>query len=697
MISFDRPQSQIIRDMPSSDIYMELIKHGDDLFFEYKISFLIDQVLAYRAKVRSANVSISYKKVNQEFSPLSRVSDKSQTKINSQIRNLSKLRADLSKRISEEKITNTVYNSSFDIFSKIPKISEFRLNATGILTNSPSQVSLVKIDHSFRILSDTAPSTGIIIVNVEVKDAEDRQVQNVFFEINHKDILQKYNIPFNLPHAYTSPNLKDSIRLNAFANDDRINGVSVYTRNVNNSLADVNQTQFKKTYTAKVDSSNRYTTNLIDQNSLSSYEVRSVAELNSGIQLGNILSSTRKINQIKTISGLIYCVADKGYVDIFIKNLDPRYKYIQILRKEGTKLHQDWQPVNKVDVFTGNDYSFTDQTVRSNRVYLYTAVCQERMGDRKFISTMFPVRTSYYTPGIEISINSNVEDLLDGTFKRRFEMSLSLTQNSNITELLASFKSQGIDLYYDEELKKLSGNLDAIFKVGIRRVDVEKNEVTELGVKSIGTFEDVSSDNVVYIFEALYRNQSDLLEELGADVADQKALDPRNMLNQGTIVSNSLTSKKTIAQNNFTQKFLSKQSLLRGTLSYGPTKTRGPDTSGFLDGRLGITEIVDFSSKITTTFVTNAQIILSLNQQKLLSFDISTNQSQNIDYFEIYCLNNEKRIFLGRCHYNTGSSRQYYLDQQTDVNQVNVVYEIKPFKLDGTPLPSSITKTLRPN
>ena len=66
MISFDRPQSQIFRDMPSNDIYMELVKHDDDLFFEYKISFLIDQILAYRAKVRSANVTISYKKVSQE-------------------------------------------------------------------------------------------------------------------------------------------------------------------------------------------------------------------------------------------------------------------------------------------------------------------------------------------------------------------------------------------------------------------------------------------------------------------------------------------------------------------------------------------------------------------------------------------------------------------------------------------------------
>jgi hypothetical protein len=704
MIILDKSTTQIIRDMPNSDIKLSLIRRDEISFYEYKISFVVDQILAYQTDVRAADITIFYKSIKQEFNTLSKISDKRPNKINLQIQNIAKNRVEFSKKISEEKIKNAIYTTSFDLMSRSPKISAFRRKQVGFIDlvgNNPSLTrQFTNVEHTFRIPTNNAPATGIIIVNVVIKNQTDYLIQERSFEINHNSFVAKYNIPNILPSAYTSPNAKDSIRLNSFVTDDRIQGVSVYTRRVNNSLADINQANFVRIYTENIDSTRRYGSALLRQNSKAPYEVRAVAELKSGIQLGNIVSSTRSEKKSETISGLIFCVANQGYVEVSIRNIDPKYRYVQILRKDAASLHSDWQKIGNITPFTGTNFTITDTSVRSNRVYIYTAICQEKFGNTRFISTIFAVRTTYYTPGVQVAVASSTETLQNGTFRRTLDVTIALDQKSNITLLLNSFKEQGIDVYYDEELKKLSGNLDEIFKVAVKRVDIERNEIVDLGIKSIGKIIDTSDSNVVYIVEALYRNQADLLEEIGVDSSENNLLDPRSILNQGVIVSNTLTGKQLKDKNNFTQKFLSNKSFLRGTLSYGATRSSGADTRGFLDGRLGVAATVEFSNIQSDPIIQNARITQSLNRQTLLTFNIvQTRQVQNINFFEIYrtVTNNvEERIFLGRCHYNTGTNRLYFLDQIPVTIQTGVVYEIKPFKLDGTPLPAFTTTTLRP-
>lgn len=700
MITFDRPQIQVIRDMPASDIYLSMSSNESGLFYDYDVSFVIDPVQAYQSNARLANISITYKKVNQTFKVLSNIDGSNTNEINSQIKKISQLRKNFIKKIAEEKVLNTVYTTNFDIFANSPKISAFRRKQVGFIdlpsNSSGTSIQLAKIKHQFRLSTSNLPPSGIIIVNVEIKNINNRIVQTVSFEINHFDLVQKYSIPKNLPHAGNSANNKDNIRFNAFVADDRVSGVAVYARKINNSLADVNQQPFKKVYTATVNSSSKYTTAQINQNSTVSYELRSVPALKSGLQLGNIISSTRSLKRQTTISGLVYCLANKNAVQVFIRNIDPKFTYIQVMRKDAENVRSEWQRIGNVEKYVGNDFSFTDTTVRSNKVYMYTALCQDRLGNSKFISTAFVVRTAYYTPGIELAVTSSTEPLITGKFKRNFNISLMLDQKADITSLLDSFKSQGIEIYYDEELKKLSGNLDAIFKIAVKRVDIENNEITDLGVRSIGNFVDTSDANVVYMMEALYRNQADLLEELGSDISTQKAIDPQSALNQGLIISDKLTNKKAITSSNFTQKFLSKKSFLRGTLSYGGTKASGADTSGFLDGRMGVATTAEFSNVLTSATTQNHQIMLTIDKQLLLTFDVSsTAQARNIDYFEIYRIENVT-TYLGNCHYNAGSQRQYYLDQITNSRSNNIVYLIKPIKLDGTPLAGITTSALRP-
>ena len=73
MITFDRPQIQVIRDMPTSDIYLSMSSNESGLFYDYDVSFVIDPVQAYQSNARLANISITYKKVNQTFKVLSNI------------------------------------------------------------------------------------------------------------------------------------------------------------------------------------------------------------------------------------------------------------------------------------------------------------------------------------------------------------------------------------------------------------------------------------------------------------------------------------------------------------------------------------------------------------------------------------------------------------------------------------------------
>lgn len=691
MIVRGNQQQQIIRDMPTNDIFLDVVSLNGKEFFEYTVSFLVNQSTAYQNTARTASITVSYKSVNRIFNLFSNKSLNRPAEVNSKIKNLTSLRLRFNDKIAQEQSSSTITTSSLDIFSNTRKISVFRRKQAGLIDlTAPGLGNVVpqtKVKHTFRIQQNEIPPNGNIVIRAVIKNQDDMQIQDATFTINHFDVLTKYNIPSKLPSAYASPNFGHRLRVNTFASDKRVSGVAIYSRKVSNSLADSQQEKFKSLYTTDVSVKTPYTTTQVLQNSLASYEIRALATLKSGIQLGNIINAGKSIKKSQSISGLIYCLANQGKVEVYIKNLDPKYKYVQILRKDSSRLQDQWEKIGSVSIFSEGDFVFVDENVRSEKVYFYTAQCQDRMGNIRLISTTYTIRTAYYTPGIQFNISSAAVQLPDNRERRTFDISLTLEKKEDVTNLLESFKAQGIDIYYDEELKALAGNLDAVFKVAVKRVDIESNEVVDLGVKNIGKYEDEGTPNADYIFEVLYRNQADLFEEIGSNIDKQEVFDPRNALNRGSIVSNKISSKQKITKKNFTQKFLSKSSLIKGTLSYSGTKNTGSDTSGFLAGRIGVSKLVSFLPNNEILLIKNFKYTLSNNRQKLMSFDVPDSiAASNIDYFEIYYQADTGLIFLGNCHYKSDSTRQYYLDQVSDRRLSGLSYVIKPIKLDGTSL-----------
>jgi hypothetical protein len=207
-----------------------------------------------------------------------------------------------------------------------------------------------------------------------------------------------------------------------------------------------------------------------------------------------------------------------------------------------------------------------------------------------------------------------------------------------------------------------------------------------LGIVEPGEFTDTTTENVVYIFEGLLRSQADLFEDTASRKTAQKVYNPKDALQRGNIVSSVLTSTQKLSNPNYTQKFLSKKSLLRGTLSYGNTKVTDTDESGFLQGRLGITSTVAVPRASKTYSIENFDLLVSGSSLRMLSFDVQKNNSnieKNIDFFIITTQRGGVRSVIGTCHYIGENIRQNFLDDKTQLTTGTIAYIVTPVGYDG--------------
>jgi hypothetical protein len=274
-----------------------------------------------------------------------------------------------------------------------------------------------------------------------------------------------------------------------------------------------------------------------------------------------------------------------------------------------------------------------------------------------------------------------------------YNVSVNLVKDSDVTSILNATKDLGIDAYFSPETIKLSGDLSAITKVNVKRFSLDTGEIKDMGVIPPGTFTDSSTENVTYIFEGLLRGQADFYEEIGAQSTSPRTYDPKDALQRNQIVSSALTTTANNNKVNFTQKFLSKKSLLRGNISYGNTRSKDVDASGFLQGRLGITQTSTIQRSNPVITIGNFDLIAADDRHRILTFDVQSESVQkNIDFFIISVLRGGVRSVIGACHYIDTNVKQNFLDNRTRLTTGVLSYVITPVRFDGTTMDEIITQ-----
>lgn len=544
----------------------------------------------------------------------------------------------------------------------------------------------VKLPYTFKIPTSSIPATGKFVVICTIRKNNGNLVQKIDFIINHARQLTKYSIPRSLPVTGIQITSNNSAKISIFNKDPRVTAVRVFKRNVPQYQGITEQSAFAAIKDVPANWQEQAVMDRLPIKSSSNILIRCTPVLTNGIVLGNF-DSKSYTQKSDIIAGTVLATSNMGYVTVELFGTPASYKYVQFVRRSITRHQKEWQNIgDPVTSFDGTP-TYNDYTARKEDVYEYAAFLQDTHGSVKRARSTSIVKVIDYTSNTTLVVNQKSKVVNDLETTTTFDLQVKLVNDSDTTAILAASKALSIETYYENETLKLAGDLTSATKVSIKRITIDTGEIKDLGVVDIGEFVDTTSDNVVYLFEGLLRGQPDLFEEVGAKKTAQKIFDPKDAFQRSQIVSSALSSTAQISKSNFTQKFLSKKSLLKGTLSYGNTKSNDIDTSGFLQGRLGITETVAVTRQVAAITITNFDLVVADQKRRIISFDVLSNNTQkDIDFFIITSVRGGIRSVIGACHYNSSAVRQNFLDNKTNLTNGSITYVVTPVGYDGRAL-----------
>ncbi len=784
MKTINRDQTQVVKDMPQSDITLDVATVDDRKFYSYSLNFIIDQVAAYTSDVRTMQVDVAYKNVGKTFTLLSGKNFSNFSEINKQLLSVNKKRRDFITQKDAEQKANNILEKKVDIFAKTPKISLYRLRQTnfidlttivtnyvsnstnstvndllrtplqemssdtgeslysnltlrgrdpaekiapeqiiqdgprvrsGLLTTSRMTQTIagsfttrqigaiennnlpralrsraiqtttadVKLPYKFQIPVSSKPPNGKFTIICTLRSSNGDLVQKADFIINHAREERQYSIPRILPTTFISPINSTEACINVFNKDPRVSSIRLYARDIPSHQTISDQARFTKTQDITADWQQRTIKQKFLFKSGTSKLVRALPVLTNGLVLGNF-KSTSIPKPKSTVAGSVIAFSDKNVVTVNAYDTPTSYSYVQFVRRNLSKKQKSWDEIQDPIKVGLGIATITDTEIRPGVAYEYGVILQDKYGNKAQAKGTSIVIVQDYTAGTELSVSIKTSTVNNSEITTTFNVGVRLSKDGDRTGLLEATKAQGINDFFASETKQLSGDLNSITKVNIKRISRDTGEVKDLGVVEPGDFTDTTTENVVYIFEGLLRSQADLFEETGAKKVAPKVLNPRDALQRGNIVSSALTNTNKISNVNFTQKFLSKKSLLRGTLSYGITKVMDDEESGFLQGKLGITNVVSITKPRLDYSIGNFDLIICDPGRRLLSFDVQNRGPQkSIDFFIVSTLRGGIKSVVGSCHYIDDSTRQHFLDDKTYLTTGNVSYVITPVGYDG--------------
>ena len=780
--------------MPLQGIDLNVVTVDDRQYYEYRVEFVVDQVAAYAANIRTMKVDVAYKRVGKTFSLLGGKTFLNSTDLNAQILGGKKIRTNFVKERDEEQKNSIIISRNADIFSRSRKLSKFRLQSTkyidlvkiidsyepvssdlskqttrliasDLVKNNPSLgttkggpesysnlitqgkdpanhivgTSLIEdanntrrglgklsrpntsianaftavssqenknsllpralqsqkrqnittdivIPYVFRIPASTSFPNGKFTIICTIRKETGTLVQKIDFIVNHSRQLAEYSIPKTLPTIGMQFITKTHVQVNVFNNEPRISNIRLYSRVVPAHQTVAEQEAYTNIAQISADWKQKLNISRLPIKSGANKIIRALPVLSTGIVLGNFESKVYSVRE-DVVAGTVVAISNKGNVEINLYGSPANYKYVQFARRSIDRKQKTWSMIQNPIKIIGGIASIEDLEVLNEKTYEYAAFLQDTYGNIKKAKSTSIVRVTDYTSGTQLTVTQKSSTVTGESTTTTFTVTVSLVKDSDTTALLMATKEQGIDTYFDQETQKLSGDLSSITKINVRRQSLDTGVIIDLGVIEPGDYTDTTTENVVYIFEGLLRGQADLYEEIGADKTANRVFNPRDALQRSQIVSSTLSKTPKISKINFTQKFLSKKSLLRGTLSYGNTKAGDIDSSGFLQGRLGITETFNVLKSNTVVTIDNFSLIIADESRRMLSFDVSRENTQkNIDFFIISTVKGSIRSVIGTCHYVDDSISQHFLDDKTRLKVGRFSYIITPVRYDGTVL-----------
>ena len=123
----------IVKEMPASDIVLGFESNNDQKYYKYTCNFVIDQIAAYSAGVRTVQIDVAYKRVGKVFSLTKNSAGFSNASINKILLTAKSAHSDFNNQKDKEQKENILVTNKIDLFARSRKVSKFRLAQTGYI------------------------------------------------------------------------------------------------------------------------------------------------------------------------------------------------------------------------------------------------------------------------------------------------------------------------------------------------------------------------------------------------------------------------------------------------------------------------------------------------------------------------------------------------------------------------------------
>tara|TARA_Y100000034_G_scaffold136369_1_gene212432 strand:- start:242 stop:2812 length:2571 start_codon:yes stop_codon:yes gene_type:complete len=572
-----------------------------------------------------------------------------------------------------------------------------------ILTVSNKRIKSLSI--RFSLSSRETNSSSMLNIVVDMINSKGITLETKEFELQPRQHSLDFNVTDSDPMVRSSANESGSEIIKIAINDVNASGMMLFMRDISEtgSLLD-------STYSTKLTISGDDTRPLMPAIYRSSHKAgknnrtgmlvfRAVQKLQNGLILGNFSSKTISRGRFLRYHCTIYTTCSSDSIAISVRNLPETVSSIEIMRRDLTERQKTYMSIYQHDFLKEkglgsssgvwnalDEASTSDNLVKDDHTYEYRCKLRYRNGVER-LSSVTRIQKYIKPTGLsEVKISDVLTSQDEGTNRYSVSFSVSGEQIDSATDFLVeAIQSAGLSDLFQNDVEKIKDSLKNVIVFSIERFDHTSGETVNMGVFLGGEVLDndpvmgpIANRKYTYRATALMRSPLELIEEIKASLSESE-MTQSEINNPAARLSRSSSEE---LDPNFSDKFYSRSSFKRGTLSYGSALSESTAQDRFEKNPTGdFFEIeVDLLNGLPTV---NSPMITQISQKGILvEWSVSGNSSI-IDCFIVSSVRPDGRFIAGASH-NVNSNGSYvFIDRDVKDYEGTIHYEVMPVMLDG--------------
>lgn len=486
------------------------------------------------------------------------------------------------------------------------------------------------------------------ILKIDALDSKGVICSTKKINVNHKDKINEFLVPSDLVRIKAVRISPGFFKVDANTRDHRIAGCEIYVK----SLSEGFDEKFSRI--GAIDLVAGQGSNVFSIDSDSGLVFRGIPIVSRGVSYNNASGDAIVSRTLSTAFCAIYSYPERNSPSVNLEILNTRGNpaTISILRRDLTLKEKIFSTIANFPTTSGK-ISYRDDSTKPNHRYEYKCELFDRFQKKVgYSNTRFE---SIAVPTGEVSATTGV--IVDEQGNATLQVSVSGNLDTSTQTLFSLINNIGGTPVFQEKFKQIYSNFSSISQVSVERFNTVTGESVDLGIFNPGTITDKIPDagSYKYRVEVLTRSPADLLEELATSDAIRLSTSSKSPNLQAS-AQLSQTSQKL----NFTQKFVNKYSLNKGTLSYSYVQAQNHPESAIEQGKTGVVSTIDASVRNRSLVVSPLEPIVTTNNSVVLRWrapDVSL-----VDHFVILCERGGSTVVCGIAHPGENQAIQSFVD-----------------------------------